>query len=136
PARLRHVGRIAQCVAARPVRSVRIVGHTDPVGDDSYNLTLGLRRAEEVARLLKVAIDRRSPGAAARIAFDVDTRGEAEQIGRSAEQNRRVEVFVPLAAPPRPAPPRPAPPRPAPPRPAPSPRPPGPTRPSPLPLPP
>ena len=38
---------------------MRIVGHTDPVGDDSYNLTLGLRRAEEVARLLKVAIDKR-----------------------------------------------------------------------------
>jgi outer membrane protein OmpA-like peptidoglycan-associated protein len=102
PRHLVQSGKLARCAAASKATSVRIVGHTDPVGDDSYNLTLGLRRAEEVAKAMREALDRQSPGASARIHFDVDTRGEAEQIPGPREQNRRVQVFVPLAKPPQP----------------------------------
>src|SRR5262245_4135791 len=63
PAHLLQIGKIAQCVASRGgsemVRSLRIVGHTDPVGDDAYNLRLGLRRAEAVARALREALEYR-----------------------------------------------------------------------------
>jgi peptidoglycan hydrolase-like protein with peptidoglycan-binding domain len=128
PAHLVQIGKLARCAAATHPALVRIVGHTDPVGDDSYNLTLGLHRAEEVTRALKEALDRFRPGATAATHIEVDTRGEAEQIPGSPELNRRVQVFVPLAAPPRPQPgpqprPRPQKPRARRPRPKPAPRP-------------
>jgi hypothetical protein len=50
--------------------------------------------------VLREALGRTGTSAGGRIRFDVDTRGEAEQIPGSPEQNRRVQVFLPLTAPP------------------------------------
>jgi outer membrane protein OmpA-like peptidoglycan-associated protein len=118
PAHLVRVGQLARCAAAARPASVTIVGHTDRVGDDAYNMTLGLRRAEEVARAFKEALGRGSPGSVAAIPLQVDTRGEAEQLPGSPEQNRRVQVFLGAPRrPPRRRPPRPRRPRPGPPAP-------------------
>ena len=112
PHHLQLIQRIAQCIVAthrrgRPVRQVRIVGHTDPVGTDDYNRNLGQRRGEEVKRGLQKAIDTLQPGLASRVAITVETAGELQPVPGNAPASRRVEVFV-LVPPRRPRPPRPA----------------------------
>ncbi len=70
----------------------RIVGHTDSVGSEDYNLELSLRRAEAVRRALiayGVPAERLS----------AEGRGEAEPRASNAtaagrQLNRRVEIFV------------------------------------------
>lgn len=99
PSQRARIVQIAQIVVAagasgRPVRSLRLVGHTDPVGSAAYNLALGRRRAAAVGAALQAAIERLSPGATRQIRFDVDSRGEAEQVPGGAAMNRRVEVFA------------------------------------------
>lgn len=95
-----QISRIAQCVVAQRrgagrVRSIRIVGHTDPVGTGAYNLDLGRRRAEQVKKSLQDTIDLLSPGASAGVAFAIETRGEGQQIPGDAARSRRVEVHLP-----------------------------------------
>jgi Putative peptidoglycan binding domain/OmpA family len=82
-----------------PMRLVRLVGHTDPVGTNAYNLNLGGRRALEVQNALKAAIEALRPGLSAQITFIPDTEGERCPVGdnRKADgrvRNRRVEVFL------------------------------------------
>ncbi len=96
------LGTIADCViairgGARPIREIRIVGHTDPSGAPAYNVGLGRRRAEVVRAALVAELNARAAGSAAAIAFSIDSRGEAEQIPGGAARNRRVEVSVPLS---------------------------------------
>lgn len=103
-----QLNRIAQCVVARkrstsPVRKIRVVGHTDPVGSNAYNLDLGRRRAEQIKKGLQDSIDLLSPGTAAGISFTVETRGEGQPITGNAPASRRVEVHLPPASkPPKP----------------------------------
>ncbi len=96
-----QISQIAQCVVAsqgalQPIHSIRLVGHTDPVGSDAYNLDLGRRRANQVKRSLADNIDLLSPGLSGKIAFTVETRGELQPITGDAARSRRVEVFVPV----------------------------------------
>lgn len=71
---------------------VHVVGHTDSVGSDAYNLDLSRRRAEAVARYLEsrgVPADR----------LRTEGRGESQpRAGNDSEAgrqlNRRVEIFV------------------------------------------
>ena len=109
------IERIAQCIVVtqptrQPVRRVRIIGHTDKVGDDQYNVGLGQRRAEAVQRDLRAAIERISPGLSARLDFTVGSRGELDTIPTNAPASRKVEDLVefrkfhprrPLPRPPR-----------------------------------
>ena len=74
------------------VEVVIVVGHTDSVGTDNYNLKLGMRRAEAVKRYLT------SQGVEASRVYS-DSKGESQPIasnktaqGRS--ENRRVVVEV------------------------------------------
>lgn len=95
-----QIAKIAQAIVAsqntsRPIRSVRIVGHTDPVGPDWYNTQLGQRRAERVRRALIKAIGAQQKGLAARISIKAKSLGERKPTGRGAEQDRRVEIFIP-----------------------------------------
>jgi outer membrane protein OmpA-like peptidoglycan-associated protein len=111
PHHLPLIQRLAECIVAthrrgRPVRQVRIVGHTDPVGTDDYNRILGQRRGEQVKLGLQKAIDTLRPGLASRIAITVETVGESQPVPGNAPASRRVQVFV-LVPPPRPRPPRP-----------------------------
>ncbi|WP_027577965.1 OmpA family protein [Bradyrhizobium sp. Ai1a-2] len=110
PPHLALLQRIAQCIVAtqstgRPVRQVRVVGHTDPVGDDAYNLALGRRRAEQVKLGLQKAIEGLRPVLAGRIDIRVETAGEGQPIAGNAAASRRVEIFVEIPFPVRPPPP-------------------------------
>jgi outer membrane protein OmpA-like peptidoglycan-associated protein len=121
-----QISQIAQCIVAsqgapKPVNSIRLVGHTDPVGSGAYNLDLGRRRAEEVKRSLADNIDLLSPGLSRKVTFTVETRGERQPIAGDAARSRRVEILldIPGIKPPRPKPPQPKPPQPKPPQPQP-----------------
>lgn len=75
-----------------PEITLHIVGHTDSVGSEMYNLQLSIKRSEAVMEYLRsggMALDRMS----------ADGKGEAEPIASNAREssrtrNRRVEIFV------------------------------------------
>jgi len=120
PAHQPRLVAIAGCIIAsqrrgRPIKTVRIVGHTDREGSDAYNLQLGQRRAEEVKRQLIETLERTQKGSAARVMLVAESRGEKEIVSNTdAGLNRRVEIHI--ARPLRPTHPhRPPPPRPVPP---------------------
>jgi outer membrane protein OmpA-like peptidoglycan-associated protein len=77
-----------------PVSAVRVVGHTDPVGSDAYNLDLGRRRAERVAAELRAALERLRPGSSRGVAITVESRGEREATPGDLSRSRRVELFL------------------------------------------
>jgi hypothetical protein len=95
---------IASQGTAAPIRSIRLTGHTDPVGDANYNLGLGRRRAEAVRRRLVETLERLRPGSGRAVAFDVQTRGEQEPIPGNDPASRRV-VVCPIVPPARGCPP-------------------------------
>ena len=86
------LNKIADIMSRYSQTQIVVVGHTDNVGSEQYNLELSLRRANAVADYLimhGVAVSR----------MGTEGRGEMEPIanndtvdGRS--QNRRVEIFV------------------------------------------
>ncbi len=80
-----------QLLSERPGDRVRIVGHTDNVGSDSYNQTLSERRAAEVRQYL---IDNGGINASR---MESEGRGESQpsvsnQTEEGRAQNRRVEL--------------------------------------------
>src|SRR5262245_13181473 len=111
PYHSRLIDRIASRVAAswqgaKPIREIRLIGHTDSRGSTSYNETLGLRRAQAVKNALSRAIEARQPGTASRLRYTTHSHGAARPVSpRTTEaaraRNRRVEVT--LAATPSPA---------------------------------
>lgn len=79
-------------VRQRPAPELSIVGHTDTVGSADLNAALSLRRAEQVAQLLREA-------AAAAIQVDITSHGEHNLLVPTPDEtaeprNRRVEVTV------------------------------------------
>ncbi|QYC39054.1 Outer membrane porin F precursor [Nonomuraea coxensis DSM 45129] len=99
----------AERIRRQAAGTVRIVGHTDDVGDDTYNMRLSRRRAQAVEQAL------RASGAGRDLTFQVEGRGEREPKEQGSSEaaravNRRVEVSYPrpvAAAPATPAVPRP-----------------------------
>jgi outer membrane protein OmpA-like peptidoglycan-associated protein len=83
---------LAASLAKNPGEDVLIVGHTDSVGTDSYNLDLSRRRADAAASYIAtVGVDRSR----------INTRGMGENDPVAAndtdagrQQNRRVEVAI------------------------------------------
>jgi len=79
-------------VRQRSAPDVSVVGHTDTLGGAAANMSLSLRRAETVARLLK-------PVASRIIAMDIGGMGETSLLvptpdNRAEPRNRRVELTV------------------------------------------
>ena len=105
PAQQTKIIALARQIMAQNIRSVRFVGHTDPVGTPAYNTGLGQRRADAVRRTLLATLDRMRPGAAASVAVSTDSAGEFQPLpGQPAALNRRVEVILPGTPPPVPQP--------------------------------
>jgi outer membrane protein OmpA-like peptidoglycan-associated protein len=78
----------------KPIRLIRIVGHTDSVGSDQYNFDLGLQRAEHVQAGIIQEMKRTSPSLISQIQFQILSRGEREQISQDPTKNRRVKVTL------------------------------------------
>lgn len=79
-------------VRQRPAPDLSIVGHTDTVGSAELNAALSLRRAEQVAQLLREAT-------AAAIEVEITSHGEHNLLVPTPDEtaeprNRRVEVTV------------------------------------------
>ncbi len=85
---------VASQDTSQPVRSIQLIGHTDPAGTAAYNLDLGRRRADQVRVRLGQLIDQVRRGLAQQITFRVDSRGETQPIASDAARNRRVEVCL------------------------------------------
>jgi outer membrane protein OmpA-like peptidoglycan-associated protein len=92
PAGRENLRQLAQSLQKYPGTEVLIVGHTDNVGADAYNMTLSQRRAESAkSYLVSMGIP------AERIR--TNGRGETEPIASNEteagrQQNRRVEVAI------------------------------------------
>ena len=90
--------RVAEIIRQRRPRAVRIVGHTDALGADDYNLALSERRARSVGQWLAAQAGGLPPARA-------EGRGEAEPVAPNTQadgrdnpdgrqRNRRVEVLL------------------------------------------
>lgn len=92
PQHRQRIAALARQMVAAGTTGVRVIGHTDPVGTDAYNLALGERRARQVAAALRQALEQVRPGYSRRLRFTVESRGEREPVRGSAAQQRRVEI--------------------------------------------
>jgi len=92
PEARRQLAPVLQALRDQPALQTQIVGHTDSVGSDAYNLKLSQRRAESVANyLVQQGVPRQS--------IKTDWRGKREPIASNATaagraQNRRVEITL------------------------------------------
>jgi len=89
---------VASWSTPRPIRTIRLVGHTDSRGAAAYNIGLGMRRARAVQNELRMAIRRLRPALVSRIRFVPQSLGESRPIASNATpagqaRNRRVQVF-------------------------------------------
>ena len=97
PEAIRQLGVVLQALREQPALQVQIVGHTDSVGTDEYNLRLSERRAGSVGTYLtQQGVPRQN--------VKTEWRGEREPVASNAtaagrSENRRVEVT--LTPPPR-----------------------------------
>jgi outer membrane protein OmpA-like peptidoglycan-associated protein len=99
-----EIRRIARRVVAswrtgRPIRTIRLVGHTDNRGSARYNRRLGRQRALAVRSRLIRGINRLWPGLTRRISIIPQTIGEAKPIANNRTAsgralNRRVAIFL------------------------------------------
>jgi hypothetical protein len=96
---------VASLTGAQPIRSVKVVGYTDPVGDDKYNLDLGRRRAVQIADALRRTLDRLRPGTSGRVTLVPESRGESQPLGQGAAKDRRVQICLPPTGRPKGCPP-------------------------------
>src|SRR5262245_52504513 len=90
--------------SVQPICSVLVVGHTDPVGSDDYNVKLGRRRAAAVANAVCKRLRALRPKLACSIKFQLATCGESQRK-TTPELDRRVEVFFPAPPVPKGCPP-------------------------------
>jgi hypothetical protein len=90
---------VASWLTRRPIRRIRLVGHTDTSGPRAYNFRLGERRTRSAMKGLERALERLRPGLTRRIRFLLSSLGERRPVASNATldgraRNRRVEVFL------------------------------------------
>ncbi|MCC5942832.1 MAG: OmpA family protein [Balneolaceae bacterium] len=87
-----NLRKLAQIMSEDDETELMIVGHTDSVGDENYNMRLSLRRAESAANyMISQGLSRNR--------VSVEGRGENEPIAtnetdQGRQENRRVEVAI------------------------------------------
>lgn len=81
--------------AGRPVRALRLIGHTDPAGPAAYNMELGRRRAQRTAMALRQMLESIQPGSSRGVALIVESRGEQQPIANDPARSRRVQICLP-----------------------------------------
>jgi hypothetical protein len=94
--------RVARRILGGQRGPYKLIGHTDPVGSDAYNLDLGLRRAGEVMRQMNIALERMRPGSSRVVAFLPVSAGEKQPLAPNTTdagraRNRRVDIVAPAA---------------------------------------
>lgn len=102
PAAEVELRKAAEVIRASPPGAVRVIGHTDSKGDNSYNRTLSEERARTVRKWFgqQVGVRQRQfeisgKGETAPIAPNMSPDGKDDTAGRA--RNRRVEVIVPTS---------------------------------------
>lgn len=84
------LNKLAECFSTGPLKGIEIklVGHTDPRGDEEYNMALGGRRADNVKQaLVRLGVDDEQ--------LSTTSRGEMNAVGsdeKSWALDRKVEV--------------------------------------------
>lgn len=91
------LSRVAEIIHQRKPREVRIIGYTDSIGSEEYNLQLSKRRAEAVEQWLAANGGGMPP-------MEVEGRGESDPVAPNTinghdnpegrQKNRRVEVLL------------------------------------------
>jgi outer membrane protein OmpA-like peptidoglycan-associated protein len=79
---------VVATIQANPDQTIVIIGHTDEVGTDAYNYTLGLNRAQALANALVIKHGVH--------ASQIEVRSEGKESPANAvnaDKNRRVEVY-------------------------------------------
>lgn len=92
------LSRVAEIIGDRRPREIRVVGHTDAIGSDAYNMDLSLRRARSVEQWLTAEARVPAP-------VEVEGKGESQPVAPNTtpdgrdnpegrQQNRRVEIYL------------------------------------------
>lgn len=100
PAHEKKLAQIALCVrdsqrTRRPIRSIRLIGHTSTEGNEDFNERLGQSRADRVSQHLTRALNRAQAGLSAQVAIPTESHGELESRNLGPQRDRRVEVVLP-----------------------------------------
>ena len=81
-----NMKKIDEFLGKRKISILNIIGHTDKVGTEEYNIDLSLRRAKSVKEYIK---NKMLYGV-----INIFGKGEKEPISSKDEENRRVELIV------------------------------------------
>ena len=81
-----NMKKIDEFLGKRKISILNIIGHTDKVGTEEYNIDLSLRRAKSVKEYIK---NKMLYGV-----INIFGKGEKEPISSNDEENRRVELIV------------------------------------------
>ena len=81
-----NMKKIDEFLGKRKISILNIIGHTDKVGTEQYNIDLSLRRAKSVKEYIK---NKMLYGV-----INIFGKGEKEPISSKDEENRRVELIV------------------------------------------
>lgn len=81
-----NMKKIDEFLGKRKISVLNIIGHTDKVGTEQYNIDLSLRRAKSVKEYIK---NKMLYGV-----INIFGKGEKEPISSNDEENRRVELIV------------------------------------------
>ena len=92
---------LSSLASPTPIDGLSLIGHTDPVGSDAANTTLGQRRAEAVADAIEASLRRQAGRQRFSFVFTPSSRGEQSLLPGDPGLSRRVEVIAPFAFPPR-----------------------------------